>query len=127
VAPRPGAVATYWRYCLQVDGRIVRGGPRRMAEALREKGVASAPRYIQKPAFQCEVFQRQRTFGSSRYPFTLARPQALDYNPASFPGAFALLDSILVLPWNERFCEEDIRHLAEVVHWAARVATEGDR
>lgn len=127
VGARPGSVATYWRYCLQIDERVIPGGPSRMAAALREKGIASGPRYIQKPAFQCEVFRKQRTFGCSRYPFTLARPQALDYDPASFPGTFALLDSILVLPWNERIREENVRDLAGAIRWAARVATEESR
>ena len=43
----------------------------------------------------CEVFQKQRTFGNSRYPFTLARPGAL-ITTNRFLGAFAALEEILV-------------------------------
>jgi dTDP-4-amino-4,6-dideoxygalactose transaminase len=119
VPARAGSRATYWRFCLNVDGVIVPGGPHAMARALGADGIASTPRYIQKPAFQCEVFEKQRTFGSSRYPFTLARPEALRYDPANFPGVFALLDAILVLPWNERCTEAHVDHLARAIRRAA--------
>jgi perosamine synthetase len=90
------------------------------ARLLKEKGIASAPRYIQKPAFMCEVFQQQRTFGSSRWPFTLARPEAVDYDRARFPGTFSALEGVLVLPWNERYTEEHVDYIADSIHEAAR-------
>jgi len=105
-------IHTYWKYCLFIDHEQIRGGPVSLAEDLRNLGVASAPRYIQKPAFMCEVFQKQRTFGNSRYPFTLARPEALNYHPSRFPGTFSALEEILVLPWNERYTDEHIEYLA---------------
>jgi hypothetical protein len=49
------------------------------------------------------VFREQRTFGTSRWPFSLAGPEALDWNPARFPGTYGYLDRVLVLPWNERY------------------------
>ena len=66
--------------------RSIPGGPPAIAAALGELGVASAPRYIQKPAFECRVFSEQRTFGTSRWPFTLARPEAVDYSTDAFSG-----------------------------------------
>lgn len=90
-----------------------------MARLLKEKGIASAPRYIQKPAFMCEVFQEQRTFGDSRFPFTLARPEAVDYDRARFPGTFAALDHVLVLPWNERYTNEHVDYIAASIREAA--------
>lgn len=89
-----------------------------MAQLLKEKGIASSPRYIQKPAFMCEVFQKQRTFGTSRYPFTLARPEALNYDDAHFPGTFEALDSVLVLPWNENYSAEDVDYIANALREA---------
>ena len=64
------------------------GGPDVLASALRLGGIASAPRYIQKPAFECAVIRDQQTFGGSRFPFTLARPEAVDYAPANYPGVY---------------------------------------
>ena len=106
---------TYWRYCLDVDPQIIPGGTVALGNLLRARGIGCAPRYIQKPAFQCQVFREQRTFGASRWPFSLASESAVDYAPERFPGTFAALDRVLVLPWNERFTSEDIAFLAESI------------
>lgn len=108
----PNDTAVYWRYALHVDPEHLPGGPDALAAALREVEVPSAPRYIQKPAFRCKVIADQRTFGDSRWPFTLARPEAVDYAEDRFPGTFAYLSSVLVLPWNERFTDDHVDHLA---------------
>jgi hypothetical protein len=89
---------------------------------LKDLGVNSVPRYIQKPAFMCEIFQKQRTFGNSRYPFTLARPDALDYNPNRYPCAFTALDDILVLPWNERYTDENVDYISKSIYTAVAKA-----
>ena len=70
----------------------------------------------------CEVFQKQRTFGNSRYPFTLARPEAVDYSPARFPGTFSSLEGILVLPWNERYTEDHVEYIATSIAQAAETS-----
>lgn len=111
---------TYWKYCLRVDSKVIEGGSPALGAALKEKGIASAPRYIQKPAFMCEVFREQRTFGSSRWPFTLARPEALDYDRSRFPGTFSGLEGILVLPWNEKYTDEHVDYIAESVTTAVK-------
>jgi perosamine synthetase len=108
-------VHTYWKYCLHVDPQIIHEGAGGIARLLKEKGIASAPRYIQKPAFMCEVFQKQRTFGESRYPFTLARPEAVNYDRALFGGTFEALEKILVLPWNERYTDEHVDYIADAI------------
>jgi dTDP-4-amino-4,6-dideoxygalactose transaminase len=121
----PRNTHSYWKYCLRVDDGLIPDGAVRLGRLLGEQGIASAPRYIQKPAFQCAVFQHQRTFGNSRYPFTLARPDAVDYDRSRFPGTFAALESVLVLPWNEHYTAEHVAYIAEAIHTAAaRLAKE---
>ena len=110
----------YWKYCLNVDSKVISGGSPELGRRLKERGIASAPRYIQKPAFQCEVIRDQRTFGNSRWPFTLARKEAVDYSAARFSGTFAALEGVLVLPWNERYTEEIVDALAHEIQTAAR-------
>lgn len=110
-----GDIHTYWKYCLHVDPQVVSGGTVALGAALKKRGIFSAPRYIQKPAFECEVFRKQRTFGNSRWPFTLARPEAIDYTAARFPGTYEGLNTILVLPWNERYTSDHVRSIAEAV------------
>jgi dTDP-4-amino-4,6-dideoxygalactose transaminase len=123
----PGDVHSYWRYALIVDPAIIRGGPRTLADDLKLGGIASAPRYIQKPAFRCGVFANQKTFGSSRWPFTLARPEAVDYSVERFPGTFGALEHVLVLPWNERYTHDDVAALGErIIDAVARLGGEGE-
>jgi perosamine synthetase len=116
----------YWRYVLRVDPDVIPGGPTALAGALKHYDVASAPRYIQKPAFRCAIFSEQRTFGGSRYPFSLARPEALDYAGDRFPGTFAALDAMLVLPWNERYEPQHVDYLGQSIADAVATLT-GDR
>jgi perosamine synthetase len=116
-----GNQCSYWKYCLRVDPSRISGGAVGLAKKLKdERGIFSAPRYIQKPAFQCQVFSEQRTFGNSRWPFTLARPEAVDYDPARFPGTFSGLESILVLPWNERYTSEHVQYISDSIHHAVK-------
>lgn len=123
--PRPGDVHSYWRVGLGV-GAPVDGGPAALAAELRIEGVMSAPRYIQKPAFRCGVFVEQKTFGASRWPFTLARAEAINYSPSRFPGTLSALDRLLVLPWNERYTDADVDWLGEAIRGAVgRVGNNG--
>jgi dTDP-4-amino-4,6-dideoxygalactose transaminase len=110
-----GAVHTYWKYCLHVDGERFEGGIDGLARGLRERDILCAPRYIQKPAFECQVIRDQRTFGNSRFPFTLARPEAVDYRREKFPGTYAALASVLVLPLNERYTIEHVAFVTESI------------
>ncbi|MDZ4848673.1 MAG: DegT/DnrJ/EryC1/StrS family aminotransferase [Pirellulaceae bacterium] len=111
----PGNKHTYWKYCLDVDGGVIRGGTVGLGKLLKEQGVFCAPRYIQKPAFQCQVIRDQRTFGNSRFPFSLAAPEAVDYSPEKFPGTFEALSRILVLPWSEKYETRHIEYIAETI------------
>jgi dTDP-4-amino-4,6-dideoxygalactose transaminase len=114
----PEAKHTYWKYCLEVDGKQVAGGAVALARGLKKRQIACAPRYIQKPAFMCQIFREQRTFGNSHFPFTLARPEVLNYNPAHFPLTMAALESVLVLPWNEKYEDEHIDYIANSIYEA---------
>jgi perosamine synthetase len=116
-------VCTWWKYCLRVDKKVFPGGPVELAKLLKAKNIASAPRYIVKPAFACEVFTKQRTFGQSRWPFTLARPEAVDYSREKFPGTFEALEGVLVLPWNEKYTDEHLEYIADSVREAVAQLT----
>ena len=91
-----------------------------MAARLAGYDVASAPRYVRKPAFQCRVFADRRTFGDSHWPFSLARPSAINYDIAGYPGTMAALDAMLVLPLNERYGEEEADYLVAAIANAVR-------
>lgn len=110
--PASGSSHVYWKYCPVVDSKVIRGGAVALAKELKDRGISSVPRYIQKPAFECQIFKEQRTFGKSRFPFTLARPEAVDYTREHFPGTYEALENVLVLPWNERYTSAHIGYIA---------------
>ncbi len=124
VVVAPGAEPSWWRVPLLVDRRVVPGGPDALAAALAPLGIPAAPRYIRRPAFACRLFTERRTFGRSAWPFTLARPEALDHDPARFQGTYAFLERVLVLPWNERY---EPRHVEVVAAALARAVAEAAR
>ena len=111
----PRAVHSYWKYCLRINGDVIPGGAVALADGLKARGISCSPRYIQKPAFMCRIFQEQKTFGTSRFPFTLARPEILRYDPELFPLTMKALDDVLVLPWNENYLEEHLAYIASSI------------
>ncbi len=115
----PHSVHTYWKYCLRVDSSMFAGGLDELAKRLKDRGIFCAPRYIQKPAFECEVIREQRTFGNSRFPFTLARPAAVDYSREKFAGTYAALASVLVLPLNERYTSLHVQYVIDSIRQVA--------
>ncbi len=115
-AEAPHTRHAYWRIPLHVDQAVIEGGVDALADKLRELDIPAAPRYIQKPAFDCQVIREQRTFGTSRWPFTLARAEAVRYD--GYPGAYAGLETVLVLPLNERFEDAHADHIVEAVRKA---------
>jgi dTDP-4-amino-4,6-dideoxygalactose transaminase len=106
---------TYWKYCLDIHPDVIPGGTLALGKLLKEQGVFCAPRYIQKPAFQCQVIRDKRTFGNSGFPFSLAAPEALDYSPELFPGTLEALSRVLVLPWSERYEPKHVDYIGEVI------------
>ncbi|MDA1229423.1 MAG: hypothetical protein O2856_01490 [Planctomycetota bacterium] len=102
---------------------MIPGGTVALGKALKDFGILCAPRYIQKPAFECQVIRDQVTFGTSRWPFTLARPEAVDYSRSHFEGTWNALEHVLVLPWNEKYTDEHIGYLATNIRNAAASLT----
>lgn len=116
--PVSGSTMTYWKFCLRVDDKKIEDGAVGLSKALKTYDVASAPRYVVKPAYKCMVFRDQNTFGDSHYPFNLARPEAVAYNDDNFPGTIKGLHDVLVLPINEKYTEEHIEFLAASIREA---------
>lgn len=116
--PAENATMTYWKFCLRVDDTKIQDGSVGLAKALKTYDVASAPRYVVKPAYKCQVFRDQNTFGDSHYPFNLARPEAIDYSDEKFQGTLKGLHDVLVLPINEKYEEHHIEFLASSIREA---------
>ena len=71
----------------------------------------------------CQVIREQRTFGNSRFPFTEARPAALDYSPSRYAGTLSGLESILVMPWNEQYGDSHVDYIAAAIEASVKQLT----
>ncbi|OEJ21420.1 aminotransferase DegT [Streptomyces agglomeratus] len=111
---RNSASHSFWRFPVHVDSGTVPGGMQALARALKAAGVPCAAGY-QRPAFEWRAIKEQRTFGTSRYPFTLAHPQAVDYAPHRFKGTHEGLRNVVVLPWNECYTEAHVERIGAVL------------
>jgi len=110
----------WWKFAFRVDDAVA-GGAIALGQRMQQAGVACVPRYVQKPAFECELF---RDWSAS--PIT-AMP--LQHNPrrdaaqplfrrADYPGAVRGLEQVIVLPINERYEERHIQHVAATIRTA---------
>lgn len=124
----PHGAHSYWKFAFFVDPQVIAGGAVALGKRMQGDGVACAPRYIQKPAFECELFRDW-----SRSPVT-AMP--LQHNPrgkrpqppfarADYPGAVRALDEVIVLPINERYEPQHVAHVAGVIRTAVQGLAHG--
>jgi dTDP-4-amino-4,6-dideoxygalactose transaminase len=118
----PGGKHTYWKYALWVDPKVIKGGADALGGKLKEAGVFCVPRYIQKPAFECEVLRDKRSFGNSKFPWEGAHRAGdppVVYDAKDTPGTVEALSRVVVLPWNEKYRPEHVDAIAGVVRAAA--------
>jgi dTDP-4-amino-4,6-dideoxygalactose transaminase len=117
----PDATHVYWKYPLIVDPNVIEGGADGLGSVLKASGVICAPRYIQKPAFMCQVFTDRKTYGKSQCPWS-CRERAgggpVVYDPAEYPGTMKGLGRVVVLPWSEFYTAEHVSFIADAVRKA---------
>lgn len=112
--PPHNKVNTYWKYPILVDEKIIPGGSEALGAKLKEQGIWCVPRYIKKPAFECQVIRERNTFGKSGYPYNLAGcTSKLIENPKNFSGTYKGLSQVLVLPWNENYKDEHLYYIRD--------------
>lgn len=119
--PEAGA-HSWWKFAFRVDPARVPGGALALGKRMQQAGIACVPRYVQKPAFECELFRDW-----SRSPVTWLplqhnprrdRPQPL-FVRADYPGACEGLEHVVVLPINERYTDAHVRMVATGIAAAA--------
>jgi perosamine synthetase len=103
-----GGQSVFWKVTLRIEPQEAGADVRQVGAHLKERGIACAPRYVQKPAFECEVLRDKRTLGSSGWPLQdVVWPDTL-----SLPGTYDALAHMLVLPWNENYTAQHVGFIA---------------
>ena len=113
----PDCKHTYWKYCLRIDEKTLGADVVTFANKLKDYDLASAPRYIQKPAFMCSVIKDANTFGTSHYPLEVKN---MDNWQNEYPGTQKALAEVLVLPWNEFYKPKHVKYIADSIKDAAK-------
>ncbi len=123
----PGATHAYWKYPVQVDEGSLGVDVATFAKRLAALGLMAQPRYIQKPAFLCEVLRERRTLGRSAFPFCHAQAQEVRYDPDEYPGTLRALSRVLVVPINELYTRDHIEFICATFHEAVGAVVGGRR
>jgi perosamine synthetase len=111
----------FWKYCVNIDESKTGISLNDIAARLKADGIFAAPRYIGKPAFECQIFRDKVTFGNSSWPYTDSSRAGLspvDHDRRNFPGSIKALSQVLVIPWNEFYTDEHTNYIADRLHAA---------
>jgi dTDP-4-amino-4,6-dideoxygalactose transaminase len=118
-----GVSPSWWRFALRVDDSI-RGGAQALGERLQSNGVACVPNYIRKPAFECALFRDWQRFPVMAAAYAGAPPRE---RREDYPGAYAGLGQVLVLPVNEQMRSGHVEQVMAVVRSEAAALRDGRR
>jgi perosamine synthetase len=117
----------WWKFAFRVDANVVPGGASALGKRMQQAGIACVPRYIQKPAFDCEVFRDWRRSPISSLPLTRSERAnaAMPFGGGDYAGARQGLEQVVVLPINERYTEAHVQQVATAINDAARELSRG--
>lgn len=123
-----GGSHSWWKYAFFVDASALEGGAMALGAKMKARGVFCAPRYVQKPAFECSLFADFDAHPVTRMPLEhnprRSQPQPL-FRRADYPGAVAALESVVVLPIDELYDDRHVAHVCEVIRDEARALRRG--
>lgn len=117
----PDSVHVYWKYALHMHEDRLGADMNEFAAYIRERGVNCAPRYVVKPAFECQVIRDRVTFGNSHWPWEGAHMAGRDpvtYPKGDYPGTYYGLAHVFVLPWSEFYTDEHLQQISAILHEA---------
>ncbi len=118
-----GGAHSWWKYAFFVDANAIDGGAVALGARMKARGVFCAPRYVQKPAFECALFRDFTAHPVTRMPLEhnprrhAAQPM---FSRSDYPGAVAALESVVVLPIDELYEAQHIEHVCTVIREEAK-------
>lgn len=109
---------SYWKFAFRVDANVIDGGAVALGGRMRADGIACAPRYVVKPAFECQLFREWRDSPVSSMPLQnnpRGQHTGALFDRADYPGAVQGLEQVVVLPINERYRPHHVETVANAI------------
>ncbi len=121
--PSNDANPAWWKFNFAVEPSELGVTANEFAGALLAEGVRCQNQYLPRPLFEEDVIRDQKTFGKSRYPFSLVDyrlPQMED-----FPGYEAFSQRQIIMSWGTRIKDQHIDGIAGAVCKIVGIASAG--
>jgi len=116
---REGCKHSWWLYPITIDEKVLGVTPQEFGAAVTKEGVPASVGYIGKPIYMNPVFLDRMTYGTSGCPFTCSKATPREYRAEDCPNTLEILRTIINLPCNELFTEQDV---ADIAHAVTKVA-----
>jgi len=122
LSPAPAEGSTWWLFPIFVDPEAAGGDAFAWGEAMGAEGVGCNPGYIGHPLYLNPVLAEARTYGTSGYPIAEVADR---YAPGLCPETEKLISggTMMVLPWNENYTEQDVNDIAVALQKVSRAFT----
>lgn len=108
---------SYWLYMLHLDEEALGVGTKEFGEALLAEGVPAWVQYCAKPLYCSPLFEGQRTYGRSAYPFSAFGSQ--DFGPGLCPQAEKTLKTVIAVHWNENYTPDHVDQIQAAIEKVA--------
>jgi len=107
---------SFWQYPIWLKMDKLKVSLEDFAKALRAEGIPCTPTYIGEPLYLKTPLKDRKTFKKSGFPLT-DNPfhYPVEYYKGLCPNAEKLLNRMIVIPWNEKYTEEDVDDIYEAI------------
>lgn len=119
-----GMNPAWWIYNFAVDEEELGLTADDFCDALLAEGVRCRRRHLPRPIFDEDVLREQKTFGQSRYPFSLD-PNYKPPRTADYPGYLEFDRRQIILPWASRVTAQQVSQIAAAIRKVAGAASQG--
>ncbi len=108
-----------WVFPIRVEEEALGVTPDEFSEAVQAEGIPLGGAWIGKPLYMFEALADRIAYGTSDYPFDVARDKPVEYHEGLCPVAELALRQLRTISINERFTDQDVRDCAAGVRKVA--------